>query len=659
MDMDIDRHSVPINELSEQLEGCNVHCPEIENNTPKESCKYLKNGKLEFNEPKLRPENHPLLAEKTTSELHKMPIEIPPAYIGLLASLVQDSEEPLNILANRINGILSPFLRTESLSQNFEVAIQKAIGQVATYVSYGLSNEVLASFENTSGKMPLHLYINRWEVENTEFFPIDMQHAIVMRRKQRIEMSGILSNFISKMAPAERAALMNTKNRSKSDEKPSFLTDEEKKKRDEEKRQKDEEKRQKDEEKKQREEEKRQKDEERRQRDEEKKKKREEERKLKEDQRKKREEEKKKKEQSQLRLTALFTKAAPTESNATNLEKATEIPSSTLFPPFHVKENVTLVEDLTHNRPASLNSIYDFITHIKSASTTVSIASFLSELSEEAKQKRGISAKVDIRTLLLPGSENILNAPNVRKALRMKLLQFTEDVRPAYYGTFTQKSDIITGRAPFALDTSKLDYEIDSEAEWEPEGEGEEIRSGDEEEEDADIIEPEDAGWLVPEGYLSDNEGVEGSDRSSTRQPNSSKKTMIRETVLGPYFEESEIMRPFALNFVIEAPEEGYDPFYEKPVASTENMEAKTSTSIPSQTSHHPKPEFTEEHKNALISVINGNAPESIPGIISEAKTHSILKDVSKRQLEAKIKDVAVKEKRGSDTKATWYIKEA
>lgn len=44
---------------------------------------------------------------------------------------------------------------TSIVSQNFEVAIQKAIGQVATYVSYGLSNEVLASFENTSGKMPL------------------------------------------------------------------------------------------------------------------------------------------------------------------------------------------------------------------------------------------------------------------------------------------------------------------------------------------------------------------------------------------------------------------------------------------------------------------------------------------------------------------------
>ncbi|CAO3664567.1 unnamed protein product [Rhizopus stolonifer] len=68
MDMDIDRHSVPINELSEQLEGCNVHCPEIENNTPKESCKYLKNGKLEFNEPKLRPENHPLLAESKANK---------------------------------------------------------------------------------------------------------------------------------------------------------------------------------------------------------------------------------------------------------------------------------------------------------------------------------------------------------------------------------------------------------------------------------------------------------------------------------------------------------------------------------------------------------------------------------------------------------------
>lgn len=83
----------------------------------------------------------------------------------------------------------------------------------------------------------------------------------------------------------------------------------------------------------------------------------------------------------------------------------------------------------------------------------------------------------------------------MRMTLRMKLLQFAEDVRPAYYGTFTQKSSVITGKTPFAQDTSSFDYEVDSEAEWEPEGEGEEINSGDEDEEEvSDYVDPEDVG---------------------------------------------------------------------------------------------------------------------------------------------------------------------
>jgi hypothetical protein len=36
--------------------------------------------------------------------------------------------------------------------------------------------------------------------------------------------------------------------------------------------------------------------------------------------------------------------------------------------------------------------------------------------------------------------------------------------------------------------------------------------------------------------------------------------------------------------------------------------------------------------------------------LISGAKSNYLLKDVSKRQLEAKIKNIAVKEKRGNDT---------
>jgi hypothetical protein len=65
------------------------------------------------------------------------------------------------------------------------------------------------------------------------------------------------------------------------------------------------------------------------------------------------------------------------------------------------------------------------------------------------------------------------------------------------------------------------------------------------------------AGWLVPEGYLSDSEGVEeddGHDRmmGKSRSHNSSKRLIIRKIVLGPFFEgetEDEALRPFETHF--------------------------------------------------------------------------------------------------------------
>lgn len=104
-----------------------------------------------------------------------------------------------------------------------------------------------------------------------------------------------------------------------------------------------------------------------------------------------------------------------------------------------------------------------------------------------------------------------LDGRDLRSLLKMKLLQFREDIRPAYWGTWTKSSKKISPRRPLAQDTEYLDYEHDSEAEWEPEEEGEDIKSGDEEDEDVDIADPDDAGWLVPEGYLSNDEGI-GSD---------------------------------------------------------------------------------------------------------------------------------------------------
>ncbi|KAF8564516.1 hypothetical protein P879_09036 [Paragonimus westermani] len=96
--------------------------------------------------------------------------------------------------------------------------------------------------------------------------------------------------------------------------------------------------------------------------------------------------------------------------------------------------------------------------------------------------------------------------------LRAKWLQFVENYRPAYYGTWRRRSRIVNGRRPFAQDHTKLDYTVDSDDEWEEEEPGESITQSenDEEEDDKDAEEEEDEDdhFFVPHGYLSDDEGV-------------------------------------------------------------------------------------------------------------------------------------------------------
>ena len=44
--------------------------------------------------------------------------------------------------------------------------------------------------------------------------------------------------------------------------------------------------------------------------------------------------------------------------------------------------------------------------------------------------------------------------------VRFKLLQFQENRRPAYFGTFFKRSSLVTGRRPLGRDTTVLDYEV-------------------------------------------------------------------------------------------------------------------------------------------------------------------------------------------------------
>jgi hypothetical protein len=64
----------------------------------------------------------------------------------------------------------------------------------------------------------------------------------------------------------------------------------------------------------------------------------------------------------------------------------------------------------------------------------------------------------------------------------MKLLQFHENYRPPYFGSFRKDSKAISPRAPFRTDHHLFQYDIDSEEEWEDEEEGESLSSGSDEE---------------------------------------------------------------------------------------------------------------------------------------------------------------------------------
>ncbi len=68
----------------------------------------------------------------------------------------------------------------------------------------------------------------------------------------------------------------------------------------------------------------------------------------------------------------------------------------------------------------------------------------------------------------------------------------------------------MNGRKPFAQDVD-MEYDYDSELEWEEEDDsGEELKSDEEDkEEEEPVDEEEEDGWMVPHGYLSDDEGVE------------------------------------------------------------------------------------------------------------------------------------------------------
>ncbi|XP_059142016.1 chromatin assembly factor 1 subunit A-like [Physella acuta] len=236
------------------------------------------------------------------------------------------------------------------------------------------------------------------------------------------------------------------------------------------------------------------------------KKKKEEERKQKEEEKIREEEEKRKKEEKTKQVfQKFFIKPKDTPS-----KQVSPKPAPGFFIPFEVKKDMHLApavrgDALTEEKKTNLDQIIN--------STESCVKTYLQQLKcKEIIPKR--TGRI-LRKNPQPAEdvEIIHDSEALKKALhQVKLLQFHTDYRPPYYGTW-RKQPKLNPRNPWKKDESLFDYEVDSDDEWEEEEPGESLSCSDgEEEKGEDVDEDEDDGWMVPHGYLSEDEGCNEDD---------------------------------------------------------------------------------------------------------------------------------------------------
>ncbi|XP_060088643.1 chromatin assembly factor 1 subunit A [Heteronotia binoei] len=181
------------------------------------------------------------------------------------------------------------------------------------------------------------------------------------------------------------------------------------------------------------------------------------------------------------------------------------------FAPFEIKENMVLSPLCRVAFDQDLMDQLDCLLQAQNCD-----ASLLKELKGREPGKSGATlvrssaTSVDVNSdVVIVGSSQVGDVSERKKFGRMKLLQFCENHRPAYWGTWNKKSSFIKPRNPWSKDATLLDYEVESDEEWEEEEPGESLsHSEGDDDEDGGEEEDEDDGFFVPHGYLSEDEGV-------------------------------------------------------------------------------------------------------------------------------------------------------
>eukprot|EP00178_Gracilaria_changii_P016465 TRINITY_DN4724_c0_g1_i1.p1 TRINITY_DN4724_c0_g1~~TRINITY_DN4724_c0_g1_i1.p1 ORF type:complete len:1034 (-),score=211.32 TRINITY_DN4724_c0_g1_i1:130-3231(-) len=283
-----------------------------------------------------------------------------------------------------------------------------------------------------------------------------------------------------------------------------------------------------------------------------------------------------------------------------------------------------------------------------------------------------------------------------KKLGAIKLLQFDENYRPAYYGT-SRKSAVVTGRRPFKKD-SEVDYDHDSEAEWE-EDEGEDIQDveddkelaseeaelrklyGSDDEDDDDFLDDAEAA----DDDDDDDEGDEGGEqncdgdkkgkegevvdltkdtRKEVQKARDSARVKRRKLCIGSVviegvsFSGASKLDAFPVStFGDSKAIQMFNPFvFAASDIVSEHLKAKVPSTRPA------KPSNMDEKAKLDLAVVLVNDSSNRERIVSqfcERRRTRGLNVPAKSEVIRAISEMATREKRDGDVRAVWHLNDA
>ena len=132
------------------------------------------------------------------------------------------------------------------------------------------------------------------------------------------------------------------------------------------------------------------------------------------------------------------------------------------FVPFQIKENMKLA-----SLPFKQIDYEEFDAYLSSENPEFDSNTLIAEMKYRRHRNKNKTQPMELQkqcendiVVVTGGGGDKLCRATQPVTVRFKLLQFAENQRPAYFGTFFKRSSLVTGRRPLGMDATVMDYEV-------------------------------------------------------------------------------------------------------------------------------------------------------------------------------------------------------